>query len=300
MHRLNYNHLYYFWIVAQEGSLSKAARRLSLTHSTISAQIHSLEDALGNRLFTRRGTGLVLTSIGSDVYSYASDIFRLCSELVDVAHGLSKSRRSVLKIGIVQSIPSSISFRIIEPAFRSTAEYHIQIIESDLKTLIESLAHSKIHMIISDSPQVKTPEIELHRHLLGKTGIALYGSNESALKYRDGFPGSAAEVPLILPNPSSSIRLMIERWFTDRSIPVTIAAECDNPGITMQAGNCGYGLFPVRLVLQDEVDRIGDVAIVGTLTDLFERCYLITQNRRLTHPIACRIAESARHYFQNS
>ncbi len=48
---LNYHHLYYFWMVAREGSIARACTQLYLTQPTISGQLRSLEKAVGVKLF---------------------------------------------------------------------------------------------------------------------------------------------------------------------------------------------------------------------------------------------------------
>src|SRR5690242_13610370 len=83
MEWVNYHHLLYFWVVAREGGLVPAGRVLRLSHPTLSAQIHALEDRLGEKLFTRVGRRLQLTEAGKLVYGYAEDIFSLGSEMLD-------------------------------------------------------------------------------------------------------------------------------------------------------------------------------------------------------------------------
>ena len=51
----NYRHLYYFWVVAKEGSVSKAAECLDMAIQTIRAQVHELEKSLGCMLFKPAG-----------------------------------------------------------------------------------------------------------------------------------------------------------------------------------------------------------------------------------------------------
>ena len=82
MEWLNYHHLHYFWLVAREGGVGRAAQRLRLSHPTVSAQVKALEDMLGERLFEKRGRGLVLTEMGRVVYDYADEIFTIGRELV--------------------------------------------------------------------------------------------------------------------------------------------------------------------------------------------------------------------------
>jgi len=61
---VNYHHLLYFWVVAKEGGLLPAGRALRLSHSTLSSQIHALEDHLGEKLFAKTGRKLALTDMG--------------------------------------------------------------------------------------------------------------------------------------------------------------------------------------------------------------------------------------------
>src|SRR6187399_1886029 len=61
---LNFHHLRYFWAVAREGNLRRAAEKLHVSQPSISAQIKILESALGDRLFRRSGRTLVLTEFG--------------------------------------------------------------------------------------------------------------------------------------------------------------------------------------------------------------------------------------------
>ena len=64
MASLNYNHLRYFWAVAHEGSLTRAAGHMNLSQSALSVQIHKLEHQMGHPLFERVGKKLVLTAAG--------------------------------------------------------------------------------------------------------------------------------------------------------------------------------------------------------------------------------------------
>lgn len=72
---LNYHHLEYFWVVAQEGSVSRASEKLHVTPATISIQLKDLERALGVKLFRKSGRGLELTEMGQTIEAYARDIF---------------------------------------------------------------------------------------------------------------------------------------------------------------------------------------------------------------------------------
>ena len=78
---LNYHHLYYFWLVAREGSIARAGEQLHLAHPTISKQLHQLESSFENKLFERVGRNLVLADFGQTVFRYAEEIFSVGREL---------------------------------------------------------------------------------------------------------------------------------------------------------------------------------------------------------------------------
>src|ERR1051326_8305396 len=98
MEFLNYHHLRYFWSVAKEGGLTRAAAKLHVSQPTISAQIQALEGVLGDKLFRRSGRNLVLTDAGQHVLAYANEIFSLGEDLL---YSIKKRTRA-------RSPPSSI------------------------------------------------------------------------------------------------------------------------------------------------------------------------------------------------
>ena len=73
--RLNFHHLHYFWAVAKEGNLTRAATHLHVSQSALSAQIKQLEEQLGQPLFARVGRSLQLTEAGQLALGYAESIF---------------------------------------------------------------------------------------------------------------------------------------------------------------------------------------------------------------------------------
>src|SRR5579863_1709495 len=100
MEWLNYHHLLYFWVVAREGSITKASKLLLLAHPTISGQIHRLEEVLGEKLFTRTGRELVMTDVGRVAFRYADEIFSMGQEFLDVVKGRANGQRARITVGV--------------------------------------------------------------------------------------------------------------------------------------------------------------------------------------------------------
>ncbi|HEX2871396.1 MAG TPA: LysR family transcriptional regulator, partial [Polyangiaceae bacterium] len=113
---INYHHLLYFFVVAREGGLVQAGKVLRLSHPTLSAQIHTLEDQLGEKLFLKVGRKLELTEMGRVVYRYAEEIFSLGREMVDTVKGRGGGKQLRLVVGIVDVVPKLVVRRLLQPA----------------------------------------------------------------------------------------------------------------------------------------------------------------------------------------
>jgi LysR family transcriptional regulator, transcriptional activator of nhaA len=111
---LNYHHLRYFWAVAHEGNLTRAAERLHVSQSAVSVQIQKLQQQLGHELFERRGRKLVLTEAGSIALDYADTMFELGDELVGTL-GESGVTRRVLRVGALATLSRNFQLRFLQP-----------------------------------------------------------------------------------------------------------------------------------------------------------------------------------------
>jgi LysR family transcriptional activator of nhaA len=290
---LNYQHLYYFWVIAREGGLTRAAVALHLTHSTLSVQLRALEDSLGEPLFERRGRALVLTAFGREVQQYAAEIFRIGDELLDLAQGRAASLRR-FEVGVVSAIPKTTTCQLLVPALDAEASGGIRIRQDSLERLVHELASGRLHAVLSDAPAPPGGAIKLHTHALGSSDILLYGRRDLADRYRRGFPGSLDGAPLLLPGPDSSLRRAIDRWLAVRDLHVEAVGEIDDAGHLRALGAAGRGLFPVRAALRGEVEEGMAARRVGRLTGVVESYFLISLERRVKHPAAAALIERAR------
>src|SRR6185369_770539 len=180
---LNYHHLMYFWTVAREGGVARAAETLHLSSPTISAQIHELEEMLGDKLFERRGRSLALTEVGQVVYKYADDIFNLGRELLDAVKLGPDSRPRKLTVGISDAMPKSVSAAILEPALSSDPPCTIIAHEDKVDRLLAELATFHIDLILTDTPMGAGQQLRAYNHLLGEAGVVFLGSKALAAKH---------------------------------------------------------------------------------------------------------------------
>lgn len=295
---LNYHHLFYFSIIVQEGGVAAAARRLHLTHSTLSTQLRALEEHFGTPLFERKGKKLLLTPFGSEAASYAADIFRIGEELSELSRGRATAGRERLRIGLVAGLPKTLTHHLLAPALDRLEPGSVLIRQHAPAVLIEQLVTGRLHLLLTNHVPATPQGTRVHAHLLGETDILMYARKRIAQKAARRFPASLADVPLVLPPADTTLRKRLDAWFAQHDVRVQVRAEVEDAGLLRVFGSCGRGVFPVRSALKTEVEDLHDVSFVGACQGVTEHYYAITTERRIKHPALAALVESAREHLR--
>jgi len=295
MEWLNYHHLFYFWTVMREGSLTAASARLSLAPSTVSAQLSRLEEALGGKLFQRAGRNLEPTDLGRLVFRYADEIFSLGRELMDTIHGRPVAGPLSLKVGVVDVLPKFIVRRLLEPALQLPERVKLVCLENKEDALLAELAMHTLDVVLSDAPLRAGLSVKAYSHLLGECGVTFFAVEKLAGPLREKFPQSLHEAPMLLPVEMTALRGGLERWFATLGIRPTIAGEFDDSALLNVFGQEGDGVFVAPTVIESEVLRQHLVQVVGRTQAVKERYYAISVERIIKHPAVAAILEAARH-----
>lgn len=293
MEWLNYHHLLYFWMVAREGSLGAAGKRLRLSQPTLSGQIRKLEDTLGERLFERKGRGLALTEVGRVVYRYADEIFTIGNELLETVRRRPSGEALRLDVGIVDAVPKLLVRELLRPALELPQRVRLVVREEQLDRLLAALAAHELDVVISDAPLPPGGTVRAWDHALGQTTMTLVGVPELVNPRRKGFPASIDGAPLLLPVAGSSLRRSLEAWFAGLEVRPVVIAEAEDSALLKTLAADGMGLVFVPSVLLDVVERRYGMVSAGTTDAVQEHYYAITGERRLVHPAVRAIREAA-------
>ena len=294
MDRLNYHHLLYFWTVAREGTVARAAKKLRLAQPTISGQIHTLEGALGERLFERAGRGLRLTEMGQVVLGYADEIFALGRELAENMKGQPTGRPLQLAVGVADGMPKLVAYRLIEPALALPQPVRLMVHEQSTERLLAALALHELDVVLTDRVAPPGLSVRAFNHLLGDCGVTLFASREIASRCRRRFPRALDGVPFLMPGETSTLRRVLEQWFEKQKIRPRIVGEFADSALIKVFGQAGKGVFAAPSIIESSVRRQYGVTIVGRLDGARERFYAVSAERRLKHPAVIAITESAR------
>lgn len=294
MEWLNYHHLLYFWVVAREGSIAKACRRLHLTQPTISAQIRRLEKTMKAQLFARSGRGLVLTDTGQMVYRYADEIFSLGRELQDAIRDRPRGRALRFAVGVSDALPKVVVHKLLAPAFHADDDVRVTCLDGEPERLLAQLAIHELDLVVSDVPASPRLGMKAFTHVLGDCGVTFFATRDMARSLRRGFPGSLTGAPLLLPVGTSALRRSLDQWFEERDIRPRVVGEFSDSALLKSFGAAGEGVFAAPTAVEDEVRRMYGVGILGRDESIRERFYAISVEKRLQHPAVLAISTAAK------
>ena len=295
MQRLNYHHLLYFWRVARDGGLAPAGKLLRLSPQTLSGQIRALEDAMGHKLFEKRGRKLTLTDAGRVAYEYAEDIFSLGQELTDVLERGTLDRPRHLEVGLVDGIPKMVSTRMLSALTAGEQPIVLRCREGPLQELVAALGSHTLDVVLADEPLPSSSGVRAFSHLLGETGVTFFVSPRLALP-RDHarFPANLDGARFLLPFPHSPLRRQIDAFFARRRITPVIVAEVEDNGLLKAFGHAGQGVFCGTTNVAHEIREMYGVRALGSTEEIMERFYAISGERRVKHAGVVALLDAAR------
>jgi LysR family transcriptional activator of nhaA len=291
---INYNHLYYFWMVAREGGMVRAAEELMLSQPTISVQVKELETAFGHRLFDRARRGLQLTEAGRIAFNYANEIFSLGQEMANALAHQPASRPLKLAVGVLDVIPKLIVRQILEPARRLAQPVRLICREDKADRLLTDLAARRTDVVLSDAPIGTAVHMEGFNHLLGESGVSFFATSELATRLKKGFPKSLNGAPMLLPTDHTQVRRSLNLWFDTKRIHPVVTGEFDDSSLMFWFGQSGAGVFPAPSIMEAKVQHDFGVRLVGRAADVRERFYAISLEAKPKHVAVVAVCEGAR------
>lgn len=283
MSHLNYNHLYYFWMVHKKGSVAKAAEALCLAPQTVTGQIRVLETRLKGSLFKRVGRSLEPTELGELVFRYADKMFSLSYEMLDLLN-YQKDENILFEVGIADALSKALSSRVLLSVVPSDGSMHLACFEATHESLMERLREHKLDMILSDcaGESLKYPEILSKK--LGECGVAFF----SAEKYTKPFPECLEEGKLLIPGKRTSLGQQLHRWFDENGLNVNILGEFDDAAMMKAFGFFKQGIFVAPSIYKQDI-LSHDMHLLGETTDIKEVYHVMFAERMIQHPAVKRL-----------
>lgn len=280
----NHRHLYYFWVVAKQGSMSRAAQRLGMAVQTVSAQVRELERDLGCQLLKPAGRGLALTEAGMVALQQAEQIFQLSEALPERVLATVQAPSARLAVGIADGLPKLEVRRLLQPVL---AVPNLRLIcdDGEMADLLADLVLHKLDVVLTDHPAPTNSQLKVHSHSMGTSDIGWYGAPQWWDLAHEGFPASLQHVPLLLPTTHSVVRDQLDRWLLQNGLRSVVVGEIEDSALLETFGSTGLGIFPAALAAQEDLFKRSQVRLIGACEGVQEQYYAISTERKVMHPL---------------
>lgn len=257
---LNFNHLYYFYIVAKRGSFSQASTDLRISQSSISVQIKQFETSLGHILFHRVKTGVELTESGQILFEYADAAFHDIERIQDALEAVEHQIRGSISIGTVTSIGIYILPEVLKGFHRDFPEVKISIDVKSPRDLIDWVKLGKIDFAILTSNRQYPDLIGVP---LKKNKLFLVAPREHPLAGGTNVsPAELEKYPFLAFEEGMELRVMMDALFRRMSIGVEYVMASTNVATVKHMALAGLGLAILpEAAIGDEI-RSGDLVRV--------------------------------------
>ena len=268
---LNYNHLYYFHVVATEGSFANAAQRLGVTQPTISEQVKALERVLGVALFERQPAGLRLTEEGRVTFEHTTVMFRAGDNLRQALGHDPTAVPRTLRVGLSGAVGRTSTTTLLLPLLA-------------LPGCIPSIRSADGTELVRD---IRAAELDLALLESEPTAAAIRGLEVARL---DTITLLAVTAPNVTPaadwgdlgivhyRASSAFRWDVDAYLEDHGLRPRLVGEADDAQFLVEAAaRGGYVAFIPRSVARDAI-RAGRLKVLATTEAVHAGLYAVLQD----------------------
>lgn len=280
----SYRHLYYFWVVAKEGGMARAAERLGMAVQTVSTQVRQLERSLGYVLLKPAGRGVVLTDAGLAAMRQAEKIFQLGEQLPAVVRDAVGAPSVRLIVGISDELPK-LAVQSLMQRVMQEPNLKLLCLVDEFEDLLGDLALHRLDVVLADRAAPLNPNLKVYSQSLGSSPIAWYAPASLYAAASNSFPKSLAQVPVLLPTRHAAVRSRLDQWFERIAIQPHVIGEFEDSALLKTFGAAGMGVFPMASLVHEDLTSRYAVMRLGDCEGVEEHFFAIGASRQVLHPL---------------
>lgn len=238
--------------VAEQQSLSKAAKQLGYAQSTVTMQMQQLEQELGFALYERVGRQIRVTEQGQELLGYAVRIVKTSEEALQIGKGERKQIDGTLRLGIADMMPDREMAAWIHSYRQSYPGVHLRVQSTDSQLLSRMLLHNEIDLMmimdyrVQDAALISACEWREPVHFFAVPEHPLCRKRAVTLK-------DILAYDLIRGNPGLSYEKNLEAVMAESGLRADRSMEIEDLGLAIRLARMGNGicLLPDWLVQED-------------------------------------------------
>ncbi len=275
---MNLDHLQFIIEVAKEGTISKAAENLHVSHSAISQAIANMESELGLKIFKRSRSGSKCTTEGKAVVKLSLEIMNKLIELRNLGQDIA-----MLK-GNLKITASTIYFSTFLPellySFRKDFPHvQVEIHENDTHKIIEAIKNNQfdIGLVLGTDETLKLEDPRITFEILLQSKVMVCVSKYSPLAYNETIgPEELIQQPLVIRNEKFAESFW-NRLFLDYGEGNVIFYSNNHDVIkNLIANNIATGIFTEFWIKNDPLVLNGDIVAIPYVDKDYFASYLIS------------------------
>ena len=238
-------------IVAETGSVTRAAELLNLVQPAVSRQLRMLEEDVGAVLFRRGRQGMELTEAGRTLVEYA----RRALDQLDRARAELKPDDGLLggivSVGLLPSVCDLLSSRLVKAVGQEQPGIRIRIVMGYAGHLQQWLSSGEVDLALLYDP---APSPDLMVRPLLEESLWVVGLKDSGLDPQTPVHiADLANHPLILPGASHGLRSLVEHACAAQSVRLSVVAETNSMSVqkSLVLGGHGWTILPSIAIVDD-------------------------------------------------
>ncbi len=288
MSHLNYRHLHYFWVVAKEGGMARAAERLGMAVQTVSAQVRELEKSLGHQLLKPQGRGVALTEAGRVAFERAEEIFQIGQAITREVRQAASSETVRLTVGMSDGLSKLAAHALLEPVLH-TPGLKLVCHDGEFDELMAELALHQLDMVLAGEPAPHNPNLKVSSRLLVSSPVAWCGPSSLVTKSKMAdFPQCLSQLPVLLPTGHSPLRNALDAWFDTQNLSPRVVAEFEDSALLSVFAARGMGVFPISTLGLGDLQLVRGLRVLAQ-TEVTEDVHAIVTRRSQHHPLVKRV-----------
>lgn len=292
MSTLNYRHLHYFWVVAKEGGIARAAERLGMAVQTVSAQVRELERSLGHQLLKPQGRGVTLTEAGQVAFQRAEEIFQIGQSIIREVREVASASTVRLNVGMSDGLSKLAAHALLDPVL-NTPGLKLLCHEGEFDELMAELALHQLDIVLAGEPAPHNPNLKVSSRLLVSSPVAWCGPARLVNKATMAdFPSCLNRLPVLLPTGHSPLRNALDAWFEVEDINPRVVAEFEDSALLSVFAARGMGVFPISTLGMEDLQVVRGLKVLAQ-TELTEDIHAIVTRRSQHHPLVKQIISSS-------
>ena len=248
-----------FLLVADLGSLSRAAKVMGTTQSFVSRQIATLEEQWGDKLFVRTGRGMSLSNFGQRVRPEVSVLFEHLRQLDLAVRDNAGALSGAVSVGVVPSMARQLLPMLYADIQQRAPTVRLHLVEEFTGVLDAQLTAGTLDIAImnrfDETPRVVEDVLgSLDTLLVGRAGHRLF--KHARIRFRD-----LDDVPLVLaPNPNG-LRSHLDRHAKSLGINLNVCAEVNSLAAMVNIVKKGEAFTILGHLAVDSEVAAGELAI---------------------------------------